>query len=292
VEISPYKFNGPGGEGKPPHVHVAAMPDGYRGPHKGNGIDSGRRYADDLEALVHNTSGAGHAIGAFIAEPLLGCAGQVVPPQGYMDAAYRAVRAAGGVCIADEVQVGFGRVGRTFWAFELQGVVPDIVTLGKPIGNGHPLAAVVTTPEIAASFDNGMEYFSTFGGNPVSCAVGLAVLDVIEAEGLQQRALELGERMIEGLRSLGERHPLIGDIRGAGLFLGVELVRDRESLEPADGEAVRIVEELRDDGILLSIDGPLHNVLKIKPPLVLDRRDVDRSLDALDRVLSDLARGK
>jgi 4-aminobutyrate aminotransferase-like enzyme len=281
VDISPYKFDGPGGGGRPEHVRVAPMPDGYRGRHRGSGVETGRRYAGDLKAVL----GDGGEIGAFIAEPLLGCGGQIVPPQGFMDAAFKAVRAAGGVCIADEVQIGFGRVGRAYWGFELHGVVPDIVTLGKPIGNGHPLAAVVTTPEIAGSFDSGMEYFNTFGGNPVSCAVGLAVLDVIEEEGLQQRALKLGGRMLEGLRSLMDRHPLVGDVRGEGLFLGVELVRDRDTLEPADREAARIVEELRKDGILLSIDGPLHNVLKIKPPLVLGERDVDRTVDALDRAL-------
>ena len=286
VEISPYKFRGPGGEGQAPHVHVAPMPDGYRGAHKGSGVETGRRYAGDLETLLREALNTGREIGAFIAEPLLGCGGQIIPPDGFLQAAFRAVRSAGGLCIADEVQIGFGRVGRAFWAFEPQGVLPDIVTLGKPIGNGHPLAAVVTTSKIAASFDTGMEYFNTFGGNPVSCAVGSAVLDVIEEEGLQQRALELGGRMLDGLRSLAARHPLIGDVRGAGLFLGVELVRDRDSLEPAESEARRIVERLRGEGILLSIDGPLHNVLKIKPPLVLGERDVDRTVDALDRALA------
>jgi 4-aminobutyrate aminotransferase-like enzyme/Ser/Thr protein kinase RdoA (MazF antagonist) len=284
VEISPYKFDGPGGEGKLEHVHVAPMPDGYRGRHKGSGPETGHRYADDLAAVL----GKSGKIGAFIAEPLLGCGGQIIPPKGFLEAAFEEVRANGGVCIADEVQIGFGRVGRAYWAFELQGVVPDIVTLGKPIGNGHPLAAVITSPEIAASFDTGMEYFNTFGGNPVSCAVGLAVLDIIEEEGLQQRALELGGRMLDGLRSLAERHRLVGDVRGEGLFLGVELVRDRDTLEPAENEAKRIVEELRADGILLSIDGPLRNVLKIKPPLVLGERDVDRAVDGLDRILASI----
>jgi 4-aminobutyrate aminotransferase-like enzyme/Ser/Thr protein kinase RdoA (MazF antagonist) len=291
VEISPYKFLGPGGEGASEHVHVAPTPDGYRGPHRGTGAETGRLYADELEGVLGNAAERGRDIGAFIAEPLLGCGGQIVPPEGFLDGAFRAVRGAGGVCIADEVQVGFGRVGRSFWAFELQGVVPDIVTLGKPIGNGHPMAAVVTTSEIAASFDNGMEYFNTFGGNPVSCAVGLAVLDVIEDEGLQQRALEIGGRMLDGLRSLAERHPLIGDVRGEGLFMGVELVRDRESLDAADAEAERVIEELRTGGILVSTDGPLHNVLKIKPPLVLSARDADRTVDALDRALGRIEAG-
>jgi 4-aminobutyrate aminotransferase-like enzyme len=282
VDISHYKFAGPGGEGRPEHVRVAPMPNGYRGRHRGDGGEAGRSYAGELAVALRE----GGNVGAFIAEPLLGCGGQIIPPPGFLDAAFDAVREQGGVCIADEVQIGFGRVGRTYWGFELHDAVPDIVTLGKPIGNGHPLAAVVTTPEIAASFDTGMEYFNTFGGNPVSCAVGLAVLDVIEEEGLQRRALELGGRMLEGLRSLMERHPLVGDVRGEGLFIGVELVRDRDSLEPADREAKMIIEELRREGILLSIDGPLNNVLKIKPPMVLGERDVDRTVDALDRVLA------
>ena len=176
-------------------------------------------------------------LAAFIAETLPSVAGQIVLPRGYLAEAYRHVRKAGGVCIADEVQVGFGRLGSHFWGFETQGVVPDIVVLGKPIGNGFPLAAVVTTEPIAASFDNGMEFFSTFGGNPVACAAGLAVLEVIEDERLQERAWRVGSHFIAGLRRLAERHPVIGDVRGSGLFLGVELVRDRRTLEPAAAEA-------------------------------------------------------
>ena len=211
-----------------------------------------------------------------------------MPPDGYLVAAYAAVREAGGVCIADEVQVGFGRVGSHFWAFEPQGVVPDIVTLGKPIGNGHPLAAVVTTPEIAASFDTGMEYFNTFGGNPVSCAVGLAVLDVIERGGLQEHALEVGERLLEGLRELQSRHELVGDVRGRGLFIGVELVTDRDTLDAGGRRAAEIIEQIKDRGFLLSTDGPLHNVIKIKPPMVLQADDIDSLLTNLDEVLAEV----
>ncbi len=220
-----------------------------------------------------------------MAESLIGCGGQVVPADGFLAAAADAAREAGAVFIADEVQVGFGRVGTHLWAFETQDVVPDIVTLGKPIGNGHPMAALITTKEIATSFDTGMEYFNTFGGNPVSCAVGLAVLDVIEQEGLQRHALEIGNRMLDGLRELQARRPLIGDVRGLGLFIGVELVRDRKTLEPADTEAERVIDEMKARGFLLSTDGPLHNVLKIKPPLVLTEHDVDEMLEKLDEVL-------
>jgi len=215
-----------------------------------------------------------------------------VLPENYLKEAYRHVRNTGGVCIADEVQVGFGRAGSHFWGFETQGVVPDIVTLGKPIGNGHPLAAVVTTPEIAASFNNGMEYFNTFGGNPVSCAIGLAVLDVIEEERLQENARKVGMHLMSGLRGLMEKHTLIGDVRGLGLFVGIELVLDREKLVPAAAQASYIANRMKERGILLSTDGPFHNVLKIKPPLVFTEENADFLVGTLDEILGeDLARG-
>jgi 4-aminobutyrate aminotransferase-like enzyme len=185
------------------------------------------------------------------------------------------VRDAGGVCIADEVQTAYGRLGSHFYGFEQQEVVPDIVVLGKPIGNGHPIGAVVTTAEIAASFDNGMEYFSTFGGNTVSCAIGLAVLDVLEDERMQAHAQQVGAHLLAQLRSLLDRSPLVGDVRGSGLFIGVELVRDRDTLEPATSEASDVVNRLRDEGILIGTDGPHHNVLKIRPPMPFSTEDAD-----------------
>jgi len=283
IDISPYKFLGPGGRGEAaPHVHMVPVPDIYRGRHRGEGPDLGERYGEEVARAI---AAAKRPPAAFLSETLLGCGGQIVPPPGFLTAACRHIRAAGGVAIADEVQVGFGRVGTHFWGFELDGVVPDIVVLGKPIGNGHPMGAVITTPEIAASFDNGMEFFSTFGGNPVSCAIGLAVLDVIAEEGLQERARVLGEAMLTGFRELQKRHPLIGDVRGRGLFVGVELVRDRQTLEPAASETARVVEAMKEEGILLSIDGPLHNVIKIKPPMVLTEEDVAMTVRGLDRVL-------
>ncbi|MCP5120801.1 MAG: aminotransferase class III-fold pyridoxal phosphate-dependent enzyme, partial [bacterium] len=191
-----------------------------------------------------------------------------------------------GICIADEVQVGFGRAGSAFWAFETQDAVPDIVTLGKPIGNGHPLSAVVTSRAIADTFANGMEYFNTFGGNPVSCAVGLAVLDVIEEEGLQASARVVGDHLLARLRRLAGRHELIGDVRGHGLFLGIELVRDRDTLEPATEEATATIEAMRDRGVLLSTEGPFHNVIKIKPPMVWTAAHADILVDTLDEVLA------
>jgi len=287
VEVSPYKFAGPGGAGAPPYVHTVPTPDVYRGVFRRDDPQAGEKYAHAVAAALAGAQGRGTPVAAFLAESMLGCGGQIVLPPGYLEAAYRAVRAAGGVCIADEVQTGFGRAGAHFWAFETQSVVPDIVTMGKPIGNGHPLGAVVTTPPIAAAFDNGLEYFNTFGGNPVSCAIGLAVLDVIAAEGLQAHALAVGTHLLEGLRALAERHAIIGDVRGQGLFLGVELVLDRETLAPAPLQASYVANRLRERGILLSTDGPTHNVLKIKPPMVFDATDADFLLATLDSVLAE-----
>ncbi|MFQ5398267.1 MAG: aminotransferase class III-fold pyridoxal phosphate-dependent enzyme [Anaerolineae bacterium] len=287
IAISPYKHDGPGGSGAPPHVQKVMMPDGYRGAYKMSDPRAGKKYARHVQEAVERIQTQGRGVAAFICESLMGCGGQIVLPDGYLQAAYEHVRAGGGVCIADEVQVGFARVGSHFWGFETQGVAPDIVTMGKPMGNGHPLAAVVTTREIAASFDNGMEYFNTFGGNPVSCAVGMAVLDVIEQEQLQAHALTVGAHLKAGLSRLMDRHPLIGDVRGLGLFIGVELVQDQETLAPAASQAAYIVERMKALGILLSIDGPLHNVLKLKPPLVFTRENADCLVQVLDRVLAE-----
>ncbi len=287
IAISPYKFNGPGGQGKPAHTHIAPMPDPYRGPYRADDPQAGSKYAAHVADIIADLGQRDAAPAAFIAESLLGCGGQIVLPDGYLAEAYRLVRAAGGVCIADEVQVGLGRVGTHFWGFEMQGVIPDIVTIGKPIGNGHPLAAVVTTPEIAQSFHNGMEYFNTFGGNPVSCAVGLAVLDVIEEERLQENARRVGEHFLAELRGLMAKRPIIGDVRGRGLFIGVELVRDRATLEPAAAAATAVIERMKEHGILLSADGPLHNVLKIKPPIVFTEENADLVATLLDQALSD-----
>lgn len=282
IAISPYKFDGPGGTGAPPHVHQAPVPDLYRGRFRGT--DAAQRYAEQVKAKLNAVQ---DGIAAFICESLLGCGGQIELPRGYLQEAYAHIRAAGGLCIADEVQVGFGRMGSDFWGFQTQQVIPDIVVLGKPMGNGHPLAGVVTTPEIAHSFDNGMEFFSTFGGNPVSCMVGMAVLDVVESEKLQENALAMGTLLKQSLEALKAKYPIIGDVRGRGLFLGVELVRDHQNLEPADQEAGYIADRMRDLGILISTDGPLHNVLKIKPPMVFDRANVVRLAETLDSVLQE-----
>jgi 4-aminobutyrate aminotransferase-like enzyme/Ser/Thr protein kinase RdoA (MazF antagonist) len=285
VEISPYKFNGPGGEGAPPWVHVVPIPDTYRGEFRRDDPRAGVKYAAYVSRAIETMRAGGPGPSAFIAESAPSVGGQIVLPEGYLPAVYAAVRDAGGVCIADEVQTAYGRMGSHFYAFEAQRVVPDIVVLGKPIGNGYPLGAVVTTPKIAASFDNGMEFFSTFGGSTVSCAVGLAVLDVVQEERLQEHAREVGGALLDALRSLAGRHPLVGDVRGSGLFLGVELVKNRDTMEPATAEASDIVNRMRERGILLGTDGPFANVLKIRPPMPFTREDGDHLAATLDDVL-------
>ncbi len=285
IDLSSYKHDGPGGTGAPDWVQVLPSPDPYRGIHRGE--DSGLAYARTVTEAIDAARGAGREIAGLIAEPILGCAGQVVPPEGFLRQAFESVRAAGGLAIADEVQIGFGRVGSHWWGFEAQGAVADIVTMGKPFGNGHPLAAVITTREIADAFDNGMEFFATFGGNPVSCAIGLAVLDVIEDEGLRERAADTGDFLLTELRSLAERHSAIGDVRGLGLYLGVEMVADRASRAPDAAVLTRAIEAMRSTGVLMSTDGPDHNVLKLKPPLVFDRTDAELFLSAFDRALGE-----
>ena len=266
IDISPYKHDGPGGNGPPAWVHKVPLP----------------RTIDDAQNVIDVIKNRDKLCG-FIAESMPSVAGQIVLPPGYLNKVYDVVRGAGGVCIADEVQTGYGRIGTHFWAFESYGVVPDIVVLGKPIGNGHPIGAVITTPEIAASFDNGMEFFSTFGGNTVSCAIGVAVLEVVQEEKLQSHALAVGEQLLSGLRELQQHHAIFGDVRGSGFFLGVELIKDSE---PATSEAHRIVNAMRDNGILIGTDGPSHNVLKIRPPMPFSMTDADRFLTTLRKIVA------
>ncbi|HEV7704440.1 MAG TPA: aminotransferase class III-fold pyridoxal phosphate-dependent enzyme, partial [Gemmatimonadaceae bacterium] len=288
VDISPYKHAGPGGSGAPDWVHVAALPDVYRGAFKANDPNAGAKYAASVRDAVARVRDAGRGVAGFIAETCPSVGGQLILPPGYLTHVYEHVRAAGGVCIADEVQTGLGRMGTSFWAFEDQHVAPDMVVMGKPLGNGHPVAAVATTRAIANAFDNGMEFFSTFGGNTVSCAVGIAVLDVVRDEQLQARSREVGEQLGARLRSLAERHSIVGDVRGSGLFWGVELVRDREALEPAGAEASFVANRMRERGILLGTDGPYHNVVKIRPPMPFTSDDGEILVDELDRALRQL----
>ena len=287
IEVSPYKLDGRGGRPGPPWLHRLPMPDGYRGPFREGSGSFPASLIADAESRVR---AAGPA--TLIGEAILSCGGQIVPPPGYLAALYQAVRRVGGVIVADEVQTGFGRTGPPFWAFlavqdDTEPLVPDIVTLGKPAGNGHPLGAVVTTRELAGSFETGMEYFNTFGGNPVSCAAGLAVLDVIREEGLAEHAATAGRQLLGGLTALASRYPILGQVRGRGLFLGFEMVRDPSSREPATEEARRLVNRLRDFGILNSTDGPDANVIKLKPPLPFSSADAARYLEVLETVLEE-----
>jgi 4-aminobutyrate aminotransferase-like enzyme/Ser/Thr protein kinase RdoA (MazF antagonist) len=290
IDISPYKFRRKGGKGPKPHIHVAAIPDSYRAPADWPVEEHGTRFAESVAELIAAMQAKGEAPGFFIAESIPSVAGQVFLPEGYLQDVYRMVRAAGGVCIADEVQVGFGRVGSHWWAFETQGVVPDIVTMGKPIGDGHPLAAVVTTREITDSFDNGMEYFNTFGGNPVSCAVGLAVLDVIEGQNLRENALTTGNYLMDAFRDMQNRYAVIGDVRGLGLFLGIELVTDRRTKTPATDFARAVSNGARHRGVLMGTEGPHDNVLKMRPPMIFSKRDADHLIAVLEDTFADVER--
>ncbi len=287
MDISPYKFDGPGGNGRKPWVHVACMPDDYRGKYRRDDPQAGTKYAAHVGEILDDMRKQGRAPAAYIAETLPSVGGQIVFPPKYLEEVYSRVRGAGGLCIADEVQVGFGRLGAHFWGFETQNVVPDIIVLGKPIGNGFPLAAVITTQEIARSFDNGMEFFSTFGGNPVACAAGLAVLKVVEEENLQERALRVGNYLKELLLPLQRQYPIIGDVRGSGLFLGVDLVLDPVTRSAATAQATYVVNRLRDCGVLTGTDGPFNNVIKLRPPLISSEGDADVFVGIFRSVLAE-----
>lgn len=280
IDISHYKYNHKGGTGKKEFIIETEMPDTYRGQYRDTQV-AGRLYANDfIENLSHCPD-----LAAFIAEPIVGCGGQVPLADGYLSNIYPEIRRRGGVCISDEVQVGFGRLGSHFWGFEMHSVIPDVVILGKPIGNGHPMAAVVCTQEIAESFANGMEFFSSFGGNPVSCAIGKAVLEVIESENLQANALQVGNYLSKGLNELSKKHSSIGDVRGSGLFIGVDMVEDALSRRPNTLLAQHIKNELRERNILVGTDGPFDNVIKIKPPLCFSFQNSDILLNHLDDIL-------
>uniref|UniRef100_A0A1L8E276 Putative aminotransferase class-iii n=1 Tax=Nyssomyia neivai TaxID=330878 RepID=A0A1L8E276_9DIPT len=291
MEISPYKFNQPNGDPKPSYVHVAPPPDTYRGRYtsrKHSDDELATLYAAEVDTIIANIRAEGRGVAGFIAESLQSCGGQIIPPEKYMGLVYKSIREAGGVVIADEVQVGFGRVGTHFWAFEQQHVIPDIVTMAKPIGNGHPVGIVLTTPKIADAFaSSGISYFNTYGGNPVSCAIVNAVLDVIEEEDLQENARKVGNHLIEQSKILKYDFDLVGDVRGSGLFLGIELIRDRETLEPATEEATFVVNRMKDlHHILVSQDGPNNNVIKLKPPMVFSIENADEFLLAFRECLT------
>jgi alanine-glyoxylate transaminase/(R)-3-amino-2-methylpropionate-pyruvate transaminase len=271
-----WKFNVPHSFG----IHHAIAPDPYRGAWGREDKRAGFNYAADVRNLIeHATSGQ---VAAFVAESIQGVGGCVVFPDNYLKHAYEHVRAAGGLCIADEVQTGFGRTGTHYWGFETQGVVPDIVTMAKGIGNGAPLGAVVTTPKIAATLAQRL-HFNTFGGNPVVCAQGAAVLDVIDREKLQANALRIGNQILRGLEALKAKHNIIGDVRGKGLLLGIELVKDRATKEPATPECAQVMESCRDMGLLLGKGGLYGQTIRFSPPMCLHEKDADFLLEVLDR---------
>lgn len=278
---STWKFNVPHSFG----VHHAITADPYRGPWGRNDPEAGKKYAADIQDLIMNATPG--KVAGFFAESIQGVGGVVVFPDGYLKEAYRIVREHGGVCIADEVQAGFGRTGGHYWGFEMQGVIPDIVTMAKSIGNGAPLAAVVTTPEIAKTLSERI-HFNTFGGNPVSCAIGKAVLEVIDKEGLQERCRVLGERLLDGLRKLHIKYPVIGDVRGAGLMVALEFVTDRGTKEPNKGACLRVFERCRELGALVGKGGLYGNIIRITPPMCVNEADIDFLLEVLDVALSEL----
>ena len=277
------KFDGKGGLGAPEHTQIFPLPDVFRGKYKGH--DAAENYANEVKQCIDNIHNKGRGVGAFIIEPIISCGGQIELPEGFLSKAYAHVREAGGLCISDEVQVGCGRMGKTFWGFQLHDVVPDIVTIGKPLGNGHPLAAVACTQEVADKFANGMEYFNTFGGNPVSCAIGAAVLNTVKREKLQENAREVGEFLKAELEVLLKDFPIIGDVRGQGLFLGIELVDS--NMNPLGDQADYLANRMKDHGILMSTDGPDHNVLKIKPPLVFDMDNAKELIFYLRKIFAE-----
>ncbi|MDC7997289.1 aminotransferase class III-fold pyridoxal phosphate-dependent enzyme [Gilvibacter sediminis] len=283
VDLSHYKFDRKGGYEPPQTTHVFHRPDVFRGKHRGP--NASVDYVKDLQEQIQNLQEQNMKIGGLLLESVLSCGGQIPLPEGYLPEVYKLVRAAGGICIADEVQVGMGRLGDSFWGFEQYGVVPDIVTIGKPIGNGHPLAAVVCTAEVAEAFNNGMEFFNTFGGNPVSSAVGKAVLEVIQEEKLMDNARDTGHFLIDGLKALQKQFPIIADVRGKGFFLGFELCdADRN---PLTEQAKYLANRMKYYGYLMSVDGPDDNVIKIKPPMVFNRHNAEQLLHYLSQVLTE-----
>ena len=283
INISSYKFDSKAGNGAPEHTHIVPLPDTYRGLYTGK--NAAADYAKHIQEQIDNIKAKGRGVGGFICESIISCGGQIELPKNYLKNAYKAVRNAGGLCMSDEVQVGCGRVGSHFWGFQLHDVVPDIVTIGKPIGNGHPLAAVVCTHEVANGFANGMEYFNTFGGNPVSSTIGREVLRVIKDEKLQENALTIGNYLKDGIRELQQRFPIIGDIRGQGLFLGFELVDKNRS--PLADKASYLANRMKDLGILMSTDGKDNNVLKIKPPIVFSKENAKELIFRLNTIFAE-----
>ena len=280
-EISPSDY--PPDE-RPEFVVTVPFPDTYRGEYRGD--DAGIKYAEYVRDAVDELQSRGIRPAAFVIDTIISSSGVVQPPAGYLNKAAEIIRAAGGLFVADEVQPGFGRTGDYFWGYEADAVAPDIVTMGKPMGNGHPMSAVVSRRDLVENFSSIGSYFNTFGGNPVSCAAGLAVLDVLERENLQQNARDVGAYLTAGLEDLAKDYTAIGDVRGSGLFIAVELVEDRDSRVPATKFTSDVVNGLKNRGVLTGSIGPDDNILKFRPPMVFSRENADYMLGILDETLA------
>ncbi|WP_457552722.1 aminotransferase class III-fold pyridoxal phosphate-dependent enzyme [Desulfobacula sp.] len=287
IDISAYKFNAKGGVGPSKWVHLIEVADDYRGRFRRGEADIAQKYANLVDEALANISARDGKLAGFIAETFPSVGGQIIPPKGYLPAVYEKIRKAGGVCIADEVQTGLGRLGDYFFGFEQQDAVPDIVVLGKPIGNGHPLGVVVTTKEIADSFAKGPEFFSTFGGSTLSCRTGLEVLNIVEDERLQKNAKQMGDKLLAGLHCLQEKYEIVGDVRGYGLFIGLDLVKNLQTREPGTVLADYVKNRMREHRILMGSEGPYDNILKIRPPMTVEDEDVDYILEVMDKVLDE-----
>lgn len=283
IDISSYKFDGKGGNGAPEHTHIFPLPDKFRGKYKGE--NTAEKYAEEVQKQIDIIHKKRRGVGAFIIEPIISCGGQIELPKGFLAKAYEYVREADGLCISDEVQTGCGRMGKTFWGFQLHDVIPDIVTIGKPLGNGHPVAAVACTQEVAEKFANGMEYFNTFGGNPISCAIGAEVLRTVKREKLQENALKVGSFLKDELKKLAQEFPIIGDVRGQGLFLGIELVD--ANMNPLAVQTNYLANRMKEHSILMTTDGPDYNVLKIKPPIVFTKENAEELIFYLRKIFAE-----
>ncbi|WP_174232025.1 aminotransferase class III-fold pyridoxal phosphate-dependent enzyme [Roseovarius sp. EL26] len=286
IDVSAYKFNAPGGVGQPDWVELVEVADDYRGQFKRDDPDRAGKFADLIDPAIAKLQSNGHGLAGFIAETFPSVGGQIIPPKGYLAKVYDKIHAAGGVCIADEVQTGLGRLGEYYFGFEHQGALPDIVVMGKPIGNGHPLGVLVTTRAIADNFANGPEFFSTFGGSTLSCRIGKEVLDIVDDEALQENARVMGERLTQGLQQIETEFSCVDDVRGMGLFLGVELINS----DGSEGTAIckYIKNRMRDHRILIGSEGPKDNILKIRPPLTIEAEDVDMILHSLREILQEV----
>jgi len=283
IAISSYKFDGKGGKGAPKNTHIFPIPNSFRGKYTGE--TTANDYANEVQNLIDNIHQQNKKVGGFIIEPIISCGGQVELPKGFLQQVYKKVKKAGGLCISDEIQTGCGRMGTTFWGFQLHNVLPDIVTIGKPLGNGHPVAAVACTKEVAEKFANGMEFFNTFGGNPVSCAIATEVLQEVKREKLQENALKVGVFLKTELQKLAKEFPIIGDVRGQGLFLGFELVDFK--MNPLPKKTAYLIERMKYFGILMSSDGPDCNVIKIKPPMVFSKENAKQVIFYLQKTLDE-----